>query len=317
MERHGGSVGRVLNAVDLPFALLDQRDLVVPLRSQFRFLEGAARETGDDHFGARLAQVVRMKELSAFGAWVCAAQTLGDAIARGHAGLNVMLQTSTVLTLEQVGSKLRWWIEFVEPECEGRHHNEFLGVGYMIDTVRTYAGRRWMPDVVMTALPAGGPRAELESIFGTNISHGHAKAGIEFDAELLERSLAHAAPAVQLPLCAEPEIPDQRDELASIEAVMTLALHEGYPRIDWVAAKLGASRRSLQRRLAAHGSSFNAVRDKVLWRRAALLVGDGRTAITEISLSLGYADTAHFTRAFRRWTGMAPSTYRRVARGAA
>jgi len=39
MARQGGSVGRVLNAVDLPYALLDQRDLLIPLRSQFRFLE--------------------------------------------------------------------------------------------------------------------------------------------------------------------------------------------------------------------------------------------------------------------------------------
>jgi AraC-like DNA-binding protein len=317
MARQGGSVGRVLNAVDLPYALLDQRDLLIPLRSQFRFLERAAQETGDDFFGARLAQAVRMKELSAFGMWVCAAETLREAIARGHAGLNAMLQTSTVLALERQGSKMRWWIEFVEPECEGRHHNELLGVGYMIDTVRTYAGRGWFPEVVMTALPAGRPRAELENIFGANISHGHARSGIEFGAELLDRGLPYAAPPVRLPQEAEPQMPDQHDELACIEAVTTLALHEGYPRIDWVASKLGGSRRSLQRRLAEHGSSFNEVRDKVLRSRAIVLVGDGKAAITDIALSLGYADVAHFTRAFRRWTGMAPIVYRKVARGAA
>jgi AraC-like DNA-binding protein len=33
--------------------------------------------------------------------------------------------------------------------------------------------------------------------------------------------------------------------------------------------------------------------------------------LTEIAAELGYADQAHFTRAFRRWTGESPSGYRR------
>ncbi|NNL06356.1 MAG: helix-turn-helix transcriptional regulator, partial [Gammaproteobacteria bacterium] len=32
--------------------------------------------------------------------------------------------------------------------------------------------------------------------------------------------------------------------------------------------------------------------------------------ITEIAQQRGYNDTAHFTRAFKRWTGMTPSRYR-------
>ncbi len=33
-------------------------------------------------------------------------------------------------------------IEFLEPKTDGRHHNELLGISYLVDTVRTYAGRR-------------------------------------------------------------------------------------------------------------------------------------------------------------------------------
>lgn len=311
MDRQGGSILRVLKDVDLPFALLEERDLLVPLREQFRFLERAARETGDDNFGARLGQVVRMKELSAFGAWVCAAETLKQAIERGHAALDTMLQTSTVLTLEEQGPKIRWWIEFVEPETDGRHHNELLGVGYMIDTVRTYAGPRWRPDVVMTALPLGAPRSELESIFGTNVSHGHAVPGIEFDVTLLSWALPSRRISIECPKSGiEPQVPAQHDEIATIAAVTDLALHEGYPRIEWVAAKLGTTRRSLQRRLASRGTTFNRLVEETVLRRAKALLSNGTSPITDIALQLGYADPAHFTRAFRRWTGVTPSAYR-------
>lgn len=314
MDRQGGSVSRVLRDVDLPFALLEQPEIVIPLREQFRFLERAARRTGDANFGARLGQVVRMKELSAFGAWVCAAETLLHAIERARAGLNIMLQTSTVLTLEWRGPTARWAIEFLEPETEGRHHNELLGISYMIDTVRTYAGRHWRPHVVMTALPAQAPRAGLEDIFGTNISNGHIVTSIEFDAALLSYGRRGSPPATSDARArVEPKVPGQEDTLATIASVTDLALYHGYPRMDWVAAKLGMTRRSLQRLLGAHHTTFNRVVGGALLSRAKVLLDGGAAPITEIALELGYRDPAHFTRAFQRWTGISPTAYRNIA----
>lgn len=315
MDRQGGSIRRVLADVDLPYALLDHRDCVLPLREQFRLLERAARETGDAWFGARLGHVVRSKQLSQFGAWVCGARTLREAIVRAHAGLNTMLQTSTLLTFEQRGATAHWSIEFVEPETEGRHHNELLGVGYMIDLVRGYAGARWRPDAVFTAMAQGTPRAPLEEVLGTNVAHGRAVSTILFPAALLDAVIATEGQSTRKD--AEPLLPPQNDDLATVAAVTDLSLHEGYPRVDWVAAKLGLTRRSLQRRLAEHGTSFNEVRDGVLERRAIGLLHDGNAGITDIALSLGYTDAAHFTRAFHRWTGMAPSSYRRGQGGCA
>lgn len=311
MERQGGSISRVLSEVDLPFALIEQPEIVIPLREQFRFLERAANETGDPHFGARLGQAVKSPDLSAYGAWVCSAATLRQAIARAHAGMAPMLQTSTNLFLAREGDTCACWsIEFVEPETDGRHHNELLGIGYMMDVVRIYAGAKWCPDVVKTALPDGEPRAELETIVGANVSHGHAMTSIVFDAALLDRTRpAHGAQRRRPARCEEPDVPRQDDELATVKAVLDLSIHEDYPRIEWVAAKLGTTRRSLQRRLATHGTTFHRLADEMLLRRAEKLLRDGSSSITEIALALGYHDPAHFTRAFRRWTGTTPSAY--------
>jgi AraC family transcriptional regulator len=44
---------------------------------------------------------------------------------------------------------------------------------------------------------------------------------------------------------------------------------------------------------------------------AKLLLADGTTSITEIALSLGYAQTSSFSNAFRKTTGWTPTAYRR------
>ncbi|WP_020087342.1 AraC family transcriptional regulator [Hyphomicrobium zavarzinii] len=318
MERHGGSIARVLRDVDLPFALLEQPEIIVPLREQFRLLERSARETGDAYFGARLGQAVSSPGLSAYGAWVCSADTLRNAMKRAEAGLATMLQTSTNLHVAREAGAIRWSIEFVEPETDGRHHNELLGVGYMMDLVRVYAGSKWRPDVVMTALPSGEPRGELERIFGTNVSNGHAMSSIVFDAALLDRGAFRPVPGSTPENAAhEPPVPENGDTLAALAAVTELALHEGYPRIDWVAAKLGTTRRTLQRHLNAHGKTFNGLVEETLFRHARTLLAEDILPVTEIAFRLGYADAAHFTRAFRRWAGVAPSVYRETAAGAA
>lgn len=314
MDRQGGCVTRVLRDVELPVALLDNPEIVIPLRVQFRFLERAAQQTGDACFGARLGQVVHISDLGQFGAWVCASETLQQAIERAHKGLNAMLQTSTVLTLKAYGPSMRWSIAFLEPETDGRRHNELLALSYMIDAVQTFAGRSWRPKVIMTTLPSDAPRRRLEEIFGTHVSMGHEVNSFHFDASLLtRRRVASVVRRATVDGRSEPSVPGQNDMLATFAAVTDLALYEGYPRIDWVADKLGMSGRTLQRRLDAQGLSFQRLVEERLLRRAKMMLETTAPSITEIAFELGYRDLAHFTRAFRRWTGISPSAYRRDA----
>jgi AraC-like DNA-binding protein len=315
VEGLGGSIGRIMQDVDLPLALLERRELVVPLREQFRLLERAAGATGDEHFGARLGSRVKARELNAFGRWVCAAPTLAAAIDRSSVGIAAMLQTSTVLSLEVRGGCARWSIEFLDPECEGRHHNELLGAGYLIDLVRTYAGPRWTPDYVLTTAARGSPTSEVEQILRTNVSHGHAVTTIGFDAALLASTNPNTGldGGHDLPAADEPVLPTGHDSVGAIAAVMALALQEGAPRLEWVSAKLGTTPRTLQRKLAQAGTAYHAVLENLLRERSTSLVAHTHAPITDIALELGYSDPAHFTRAFRRWTGTSPLAFRKAA----
>lgn len=69
--------------------------------------------------------------------------------------------------------------------------------------------------------------------------------------------------------------------------------------------------RTLQRRLAAAGLTYSRLVDEVRFERARLLLVEPGVGISNIAAALGYADPAHFTRAFTRWAGVAPQAYRR------
>ena len=53
--------------------------------------------------------------------------------------------------------------------------------------------------------------------------------------------------------------------------------------------------------------------DQVRLERARDLLASTTMNLSQIADSLGYADAANFTRAFKRWTGRSPSRYRSEA----
>ena len=307
VETRGGSIERIFNRVDLPLVLLDNPDLPLPLGEQFKVLSEAGREIGDPFFGAALGRLVRMDKLSAFGAWVSSAPTLAGAIDRSHRGLNRYLQTATVLQFRTSETRACWSIEFLDPGEDGRFQNELLGVSYLIDGVRNYAGRSWSPAVIRSTCAGAAQAAALEKVFEAPVMHGASVSAIEFDIALLS---ATGRQKTNPDLGFEPPIPPSSGSREDVAALLAIALLEGYPRIDWVASKLKTSRRSLQRSLDAEGCSFSLVLEDLLKDRASILLRSTDRDVTDIALQLGYSDSAHFSRAFRRWTGIAPSRYR-------
>jgi AraC-like DNA-binding protein len=70
------------------------------------------------------------------------------------------------------------------------------------------------------------------------------------------------------------------------------------------------SSRTLQRRLSQQGLSYQRVLDRVRRETAEKSIADSALSIGEIAYLVGYSEPAAFHRAFRRWTGTTPQTYR-------
>lgn len=58
------------------------------------------------------------------------------------------------------------------------------------------------------------------------------------------------------------------------------------------------------------GQSPRAVLSQLVLHEAKLLLGNPKLSVQNIAVMLGYKDIAHFSRQFKRWSGMSPSRYR-------
>jgi AraC-like DNA-binding protein len=85
----------------------------------------------------------------------------------------------------------------------------------------------------------------------------------------------------------------------------------GHPSVQLVADRMGTSVRTLQRRLQATGATYAALVQEARCTAAREMLKEGRQRIADVARALGYSDPAHFTRAFRRSTGLTPRDFRR------
>lgn len=155
--------------------------------------------------------------------------------------------------------------------------------------------------------------------FGCAVRFEQAENRIVFPTHDLDQTLRTANPLVgvqiEKALAALP-VPDDSQSTfhgRAEQAVRALLIAGRRADQSMVAKRLLVSVRSLQRRLEEEGASFRSLRDRVLRELVEAQLWNPALSIKEIALGAGFADVAAFSKAFRRWTGASPTTFR--ARG--
>ena len=105
-------------------------------------------------------------------------------------------------------------------------------------------------------------------------------------------------------------LPAGDDVTREIRQVLMSRITQGDTEIQSVARSLAISARSLQRRLAAVGTSYQELLDSTRREAATRYLGDRNLSIGEVACLLGYSEPAAFHRAFKRWNAMTPQEFR-------
>jgi AraC-like DNA-binding protein len=96
--------------------------------------------------------------------------------------------------------------------------------------------------------------------------------------------------------------------------ILASRMADGETHISVVARALAMSTRSLQRRLAAAGLSYQQVLDNTRRHAAHVYLSDASLSTGEVAYLLGYSEPAAFLRAFKRWHGVTPKVFRSAGR---
>ena len=96
---------------------------------------------------------------------------------------------------------------------------------------------------------------------------------------------------------------------ATVERFLRQHMSEN-PALASIADSMHLSERTLRRQLAAEGTSFSRLHDRIRTERALELLHDRRLTISQVSGHIGFADAREFRRAFKRWTRRTPSEAR-------
>jgi len=193
---------------------------------------------------------------------------------------------------------------------------EWVNIGATIAVISSFAGPDWSPTEIALVSRQRPPDAAFEQFGATRIRTGQPRSSILVEAEILARPGGEA-------LRHTPnwsEIMGSGDGAAAcwtlktaLRAAILPYISEGRHSLSWAAELTGMSPRTLQRRLRVCGTSYSAVVQEARIEYARSLLSDASLSVTNIAMSSGYEHPQHFSRAFRRLTGVAPSAYRRFA----
>lgn len=154
--------------------------------------------------------------------------------------------------------------------------------------------------------------------FGCDIQFGAEENSFTLGTQLLDAALpsAHEALAVTFDAILNEQLLalNQQDFRSLCQHRILQQLTSGEPTETALAESLGMSRRTLNRRLAENGITYQKLLDQTRYELALRYLDDPKKSVTDITFLLGFSEQSALTRAFRRWHGDTPTHYRRTSR---
>ncbi len=311
----GGNPDRVLEALAMGEQRLLDPGARLPLSLAAEAWERAAAETGDEVFGLHFAERVPLGAFEVVVDYVTrSAPTLGEAILR-RLRFQRLLHECVVVELQPTpdGARLVHRVEST-PRGAPRHAVEAALAGYVVRG-RRLTGVELSPRQVTFRHAAPRDLSEHWRILRCPVRFGAPENALVLDRPILDLPNHAADPGLLAVLDRHAEalllgLPPAESFLGRIRRLIVDDLIERAPSLGPVARRLHMSTRTLQRRLGAAGTSYQALVDAVRLEHAIDLLADPSLSLAEIAFRLGFSGSSAFHRAFRKWTGTTPLRHR-------
>lgn len=291
------------------------------LRQHEAAWETALRLVRDPGFPIDVARGARVEDYELYGFVMMASATLGEAFERASRFRQAWLEAGR-WEVAAAGALLRlsWHPgRSARRRTLGQRGSVECNVAELLHVARLLSGRPLVPLEVSFRHAAPPDASAHARHFGVAPRFGAPLDGLVLPAEVLGwptaagngRLLAHferecAALAARFGGAASP--------VARVRQLLAEAMSGSSPTVEAVARRMGASPRTLHRRLAEEGTHYQGLLDEVRADFARRYLGQAALGPSEVSYLLGFASPSAFFRAFRRWTGTTPRAFAEGAR---
>lgn len=306
---------QLLRGTGITQAMLADGSARMSLQQELTFYRNVLELTGDPVIGLKLGEPFIPQRYGLFGYALLSAPTFRHALAVTE---NFGRLTFSFYSFQFGVEGSRAWFSMSDPPpIEERLVDLYLDRDMSAATVdfSTVLGTRFPLFEVHLTHDGHGKREVYRQHFGCEVLFEAPVARFVFSSELLDQPLPQGDPESSRHLLQQCQM-----LIAKLSAhghfiddvrMLVLARPGIFPDIEYVADKLGMSTRTLRRRLKGEGSSYRELLDEIRYGLAREYLANTQLPMDEVSRLLGYTESGNFSHAFRRWSGMSPTAWRR------
>lgn len=313
MATLGFDTAAVLDGTGIsPLAITDHNARLTQ-RQKVALFDNVERLSPDPAIGLLAGQRQRISDFGVFGYVLLSSATLGDA---ANFGIRHVRLAGPVL-------EKSFRIEGELAIFEGRDVLDLgrllpLATEFWFSSIVTLMGRvlerPFQPRRMLLPYAAPASAGRYAEFLDCQVSFEAKVMQMQFDASLLSLALPNANPitaSLSADFCSR-MLEAIGGENALVTTIKEACLNSpgAVPRVEEMAGRLHMSTRTLQRRLADAGTSYQAIIDGIRKRLAIELLARTELSVDEIAERNGFADTSNFRKAFKKWTGQTPAFFR-------
>ena len=275
-------------------------------------------QSSDDLFGLHTAKHVQPGSYSVLGYISMNCENLGQAITKIQPFEKLVGDMGTT-NFADLGDKVKisWHCQFTEPNVKRHMIDNCLGS--WLTFARYLVNQASNPSEILLSRhkPALSQQNEYQAVFKCPVRFGQAENAIIFDKTLLSLPLnkgdqqllstleSHAQALIS-------DLTTEIDMATQLKNSIAKSLKSGNFHQQDIAEQFAMSAKTLQRRLAASGITFQAVLDETRLQLAKTHLAASKLNLNEISIEVGFTEPRSFYRWFNKLTQQTPGDYRKT-----
>ena len=303
----------MLRRLSIDPRILYEPELRVPARKIFELLNLSAQVSGCDAFGLRMAEVRRLSDYGPIALLLAHQPTMRDTLMT-LVRYQRMLNDALLIDVQDYADDLVIVREdFVSNEGVSLRQAYELGLGTLFRIFHDPSGPRLRAKRVHFTCSPPSDDSHYRKVFGPIVEfdcdfNGFSCSRLEFDSPSASADPALARYAAgfidALPFAEKVTV------AVEVRKAINVLLPFSGASIGSVAARLGLSERTLQRRLAEEGAEFSALLNEVRREHAVRHLANASSPVSQVAGLVGFSRDSSFARWFAGEFGMSPSSWR-------